>query len=398
MNPVVGIDVSKGNSQGQAFLDRNQPYKKNFRFEHTEEGLQSFLKFLEEIEKVSGMKPAIILEATGHYHQPVIQAIEKQEYLLMVINPLTSQRSKKSHLRKVKTDAIDAFHLGELYYKEEFEPYRRQAVQLLNLKHLTRQHGALTVTYVQTKLQFQAVLDQIFPHYVGVFADLFSNVSLKILQIYSTPQSVMEAGMEPIARLIQEQAKRSESWAKEKAQKIISAVQDSPNSSILYDCHSITLRMLISLLLELQGHLSHLEKEIDALAQERKEYGLLRSIPGIGDKIAATILSEIGEIERFDHPKKLVAFSGIDPSVFASGKFVATSNRITKRGSKRLRKALFLAVVCGIRKSVNQQLREYYDKKRAEGKPYKVTIIACANKLVRWIYAILKHEKPYFAT
>jgi transposase len=398
MNPVVGIDVSKGNSQGQAFLDRNQPYKKSFRFEHTKEGLQSFLKFLEEIEKMSGMKPAVILEATGHYHQPIVQAIEKHEYLLIVINPLTSQRSKKSHLRKVKTVAIDAFHLGELYYKEEFKPYKQQAIQLLNLKHLTRQHAALTATYVQTKLQFQAVLDQIFPHYTSVFGNLFSKVSLKILQTYPTPQLVMEAGMLPIMGLIQEQAKRSESGAKEKAQKIIGAAQDNPDSNITYNCHSITLRMLISLLLELHEHLSNLEREIDVLAQERKEYDLLRSIPGIGDKIAATILSEIGEIERFDHPKKLVAFSGIDPSVYASGKFIATSNRITKRGSKRLRHALFLAVVCGIRKSVNQQLRKYYDKKRAEGKPYKVVIIACANKLVRWIYAILKHEQPYIVT
>jgi transposase len=188
MNPVVGIDVSKGNSQGQAFWDRNQPYKKSFRFEHTEEGLQSFLKFLEEITKVSGVKPAIILEATGHYHQPVIQAIEKQKYLLIVVNPLTSQRTKKSQLRKVKTDEVDAFHLGELYYKEELEPYRQQAIQLLNLRHLTRQHDALTTTYVQTKLQFQAVLDQVFPHYVGVFGDLFSHTSLTILQKYPIPQ------------------------------------------------------------------------------------------------------------------------------------------------------------------------------------------------------------------
>ncbi len=395
MNPVVGIDVSKGNSQCQAFLDRNQPYKKSFRFAHTEEGFQSFLKILQEIEKVSGVRPAIILEATGHYHQPVVQVVEKHEYLLMVVNPLTSQRAKKAHLRKVKTDVIDAFHLGDLYYKEDFEPYKQQAIQLLNLKHLTRQHGALTATYVQTKLQFQAVLDQIFPHYVGAFGNLFSNASLTILLAYPTPQSVMEVGIEPIMRLIQEKAKRSESWAKEKAQKIISAAQCSPNSRVIYDSHFITLHMLISLLLELQEHLSHLEQEIDTLAQERKEYDLLRSVPGIGDKIAATILSEIGGIERFDHAKKLIAYSGIDPSVYASGKFIATSNRITKRGSKRLRRALFLAVQCGIRKSVNQQLKEYYDKKRAEGKAYKVAIIACTNKLVRWIYAILKHERPY---
>jgi transposase len=68
-------------------LDRNQPYKKSFRFAHTEEGLQFFLKFLEEIEKVSGVRPAVILEATGHYHQPVVQVVEEHEYLLMVVNP-----------------------------------------------------------------------------------------------------------------------------------------------------------------------------------------------------------------------------------------------------------------------------------------------------------------------
>jgi len=73
------------------------------------------------------------------------------------------------------------------------------------------------------------------------------------------------------------------------------------------------------------------------LAEEIEEYDLIQSIPGIGHKIAVTILSEIGEVERFDHPKKRVAFAGIDPSVFASGKFTATRNRITKRGSKQLR-------------------------------------------------------------
>jgi transposase len=62
-------------------------------------------------------------------------------------------------------------------------------------------------------------------------------------------------------------------------------------------------------------------------------YKIVQSIPGIGEKIAATIISEIGEIDRFSHPKKLVAFAGVDPSVHSSGKFTATTNRITKRGS-----------------------------------------------------------------
>jgi hypothetical protein len=198
------------------------------------------------------------LEATGHYHhQPVVQVLEKQEYFLMVINPLISQRSKKSHLRKVKSDALDAFHLGELYYREEFEPYRQLAIQLLNLKHLTRQHGALTATYVQTKLQFQAVLGQVILHYVAVFGDLLSYVSFSILQRYPTPSLVMEAETSAITKLIQEQAKRSESWIKEKVEKIRSAAQNSPMSRVVYHGHLLSLPILISLLLELQEQLSH---------------------------------------------------------------------------------------------------------------------------------------------
>lgn len=164
--------------------------------------------------------------------------------------------------------------------------------------------------------------------------------------------------------------------------------------------------MYINMLLEYQKHLSAFQTEIDALAKELIEYKIIQSIPGIGEKIAATIISEIGEIDRFNHPKKLVAFAGIDPSIFESGRFKGTVNRITKRESSRLRRALYLAVKCAIRdcrkkkttKDIiprNKRLREFYDKKREEGKPYKVAVIACANKLLQWIYALLKSNSPF---
>lgn len=102
----------------------------------------------------------------------------------------------------------------------------------------------------------------------------------------------------------------------------------------------------------------------------------------------------------------MVAFAGVDPSVFESGKFRATKNRITKRGSSRLRHALYMTVRCAIRdcrKSKtsdeiiprNKKLREFYDKKREEGKPFKVAVIACVNKLLHWIFALLKSKTTF---
>ena len=82
MNPVVGLDVAKGESQVQAFLDKGKPYRKSFSIQHNLEGLKRFLDFLQEIEKAAGgYQPSVVLESTGHYHTPVIQFLEEQNYV-----------------------------------------------------------------------------------------------------------------------------------------------------------------------------------------------------------------------------------------------------------------------------------------------------------------------------
>jgi transposase len=182
MNPVVVLDVSKGESQVQAFLDKGKPYGKSFTVSHTIEELTTLLHFLEGVEKEAKVKPTVILEPTGHYHTPVIQFLEEQNFLYILVNPLLSYNAKKSSLRKVKTDEIDAFHLCELFYKEELEPYKKRGILLLNLRNLTRQHETLTGLYVQAKLQFHAILDQLFPEYKGVFGDMYSKVSLNSIK------------------------------------------------------------------------------------------------------------------------------------------------------------------------------------------------------------------------
>ena len=407
MNPVVGLDIAKGESQVQAFLDKKTPFKRSFKITHTVEGFGQLLQFLQEIEDITNIKPVIIMESTGHYHSPVMQFLDNLRYLYIVINPLISYRAKSSSLRKVKTDVIDAYHLCELYYKEELEPYKKRGVQLLNLRNLTRQHDHLTGISSQAKLHFLAILDQVFPEYRGVFGDLYSNVSLLTLLEFPTSEAILIAGEEQLSKRIASLCtSRSKRWANEKAIRLIAAAEKNPFQVNLYNSLIISLEMHIKMVLQYKEHLSNLKAEIDVLVKEIEEYNIIQSIPGIGEKIAATIISEIGEIDRFDNPKKLVAFNGTDPSVYESGKFTGTKNRITKRGSSRLRHALFMAVRCAIRDTRksktsdeiiprNKRLRQFYDKKREEGKPFRVTVIACVNKLLHWIYALLKSNTTF---
>jgi transposase len=314
------------------------------------------------------------------------------------VNPVVSYETKKSSLRKVKSDPADARHLCELYYKEDLETFHRKNVQTMNLRNLSRQHDSLTRNYVQLKLQFQTILDKVFPEYKGVFGNLYSPISLKTLLLYPTSDIVLNTAADEIAKMMHSLGgKRSYEWFLDKAKRLKEAAERNPFKKTLYQSHLLTLKMYIQMLLQQKEFLSTLEQEIDELAMEFEEYEILRSIPGIGCKIAATLISEIGEIKQFSHPKKLVAYAGIDPRIFQSGKFKATINRITKRGSSKLRQALYTAVQCGLTNNRNTKLREFYDKKRSEGKPHKVAIIACANKLLHWIYAILKHKEPFKA-
>lgn len=392
MQPVVGIDVAKGVSVIQAFIGREEPYGRMEKLQHGEEGFEQLGELLGMLKHKSGVEPVVVLEATGHYHRSLTGYLKRSGWTHYIVNPLQAKRSKSTQLRKVKTDAADAWHLAEMYYRGDVKAHREWEETYTELQHLTRQHEFVTAMYVQAKLNSRALLEQVFPEFIGLFHNLYATTSLKVLE------RCLENKIEDVGDLIGECVGKSHSkgWITEKTKRLKELMlgwktQERSQSQ------SIALTSMVSLLLEFDKQLNHLEKQMEELAEELPEVELVKSIPGVGNKLAAAIVAELGDASQFKDAKQLVAYAGLDPGIYSSGKFTATSNRITKRGSKRLRRALYLAVQCGIRRSVNRRISDYYDKKRKEGKPYKVVVIACANKLLHHIYAILSKSEPYKA-
>ena len=119
----------------------------------------------------------------------------------------------------------------------------------------------------------------------------------------------------------------------------------------------------------------------------------LTSIPGLGSVLAATSLAAIGDVARFPRREALVAYAGLDPSVFESGAFHGRRQHISKRGSPYLRRALYLAAHSAHRR--NPDLATYLERKLAEGKSYKAAVVALAHKLLARIYTVLKEGRPY---
>ncbi len=119
----------------------------------------------------------------------------------------------------------------------------------------------------------------------------------------------------------------------------------------------------------------------------------ITTIPGMGTRMGAMILAEIGDFAKFDSPDKILAFAGLSPSTYQSGKMDNSHSHMEKRGSRYLRFALFNAAkyVC----IWDPIFAAYLAKKRAEGKHYNVAISHAAKKLVRLIYAMQKSGEGY---
>ena len=154
-------------------------------------------------------------------------------------------------------------------------------------------------------------------------------------------------------------------------------------------------RAIESVIKHLELQLKKVEAKLSVLSQEHYSdaVALLETIPSIGKKTAEQILIHTGGLSRFTDPKHLIAFAGLDPSAKESGSSVHGQSCITKRGNKRLRKALYMASLSA--KKCNISCKLLFDRLVANGKKKKQALIAVCNKLLRQALAIVKSKKAY---
>ncbi len=398
MNPILSIDVSKSNSYAAAFLANSKPFTKPFKFKHSPSELNSLLSLLCEMENKTGACPSVVLEATGNYSKPIASYFMNHGYDVVILNPLHTHELKKKTIRKVKTDPVDANRIAKVYYFNDFLPTKLPDSIVANLRNLCRNYEGFNILYTEAVLRFRSILDMAFPNYDKLFSSVCSKVSLNFLSSFKTPQDVLNANFNDLVGSLKVRS-RTRSWSEEKAKLIVEAAKESLPDNTSQQSNIYTIDKYVKLITHIKNLLADVRDQMIKQAKLSPYYELLLSIPGVGEMTASTILSEIGDVTRFTTVKQLIAYAGIDPSVYQSGNFKASNNKISKRGSTYLRKALYQATCTGIYKRssgyANPLLRAYYDKKISEGKPSKVAIVATSNKLLRIIYGILKSNKPF---
>jgi transposase len=388
----LGIDIGKNKHVASMIGDDGKPVFRSFSFPNTTEGGESLLAKLSTCN-IPPQCLEIGLEATGHYWLTVYSYLHDRGYAVHVINPIQTDGWRKGvEIRRRKTDTIDSVLIAELVRYGDFMEARLPDEAVLALKQLTRFRSFLVDSISDLKRKTICVLDQVFPEYESVFTDVFGKTSKEILLQFSTPADLETVTADSLAELLATLSRKK--LGRETADKLSAAATRSFGVTFCRDSFSFQLRMLIEQIKYIESQVDDTESEIDRIMSELDSP--IMSIPGIGKVTGAVILGEIGDIERFDNPAKLVAFAGIDATVRQSGEFEGTDSHMSKRGSPYLRRALYqAALVASTGRNPDPILSAFYLKKRAEGKHHSTCVGAVSRKLCYIIYTILKENRPF---
>lgn len=384
---IVGIDIGKNHHEASIVSPEGKQIGRSLRFATTHKGADSLMSF---IFKNIGNSPCVFgMEATVHYWYPIYSFLKAKGYTIYVINPIQSDSLRKMYIRQTKNDSIDSFLIAEVIRFGQFGTTSMADENILAMRQLCRYRDSVISSRTEIKLRIGTIMEQIFPEYEKQFSSLWVSTSMGILEKYLTPENIENAPIDELFEIIKD--KSHNRLTRAKAISIKDAAADTFGIKIAQDAFSFQLKQLID-------RMNFLDKQIEALDCQILEYYekfdcYLHTIPGIGMIAAATILAEIGDINRFKSSSALVAFAGIDPTVRQSGEFSSTHNHMSKRGSPYLRHAIFLAATtCSFH---NIPLNAYYKKKREQGKHHLTATGAVARKLTTVIYAVLRDGKPY---
>jgi transposase len=258
-------------------------------------------------ERITG-----VVEATGRYHYPLLDAAVAVGFACKVYNPILTKQGIKASVRGKKTDKTDAVLIARLGARGEGNVYTPEP-------------------YMTTKLQVR------------------SYAKLRQLEWNLRQHTEHLAAMD-----------------EEAMTERVQAVFDNVNKAIR--------EAQVELYRELRSSAAG-----DIFRQ-------LQTIPGVGPFVAACLIGEIQDMVRFKRPERLVAYVGLDPKIRQSGHSLNSTGRLTKRGSPHARRALFIAA--NVARQHDPHCKSLYERKRSEGKTYKVAVCAVARKLLTIIRAV----------
>ncbi len=383
-----GIDIAKYKHEASVIDTNGKALLDSISFANDKQGCEKILAAFEKFE-ISPDHVIIGMEATGHYWLSVYTFFIELGYTVKVINPIQSEAFRKMYIRQTKNDSKDSYIIAQIMRFGEYSATSLSDENIIALRQLSRYRLALVDACGDCKRRVITLLDQVFPEYEKLFSDTFGSSSVELLLNCPTPEDLLAISTRKLTNILNKASHGR--FGKEKAEELKAAAKGTFGIAFAKDAFSFQIKQLMQQIIFLESQLADLEEQISKLLHETNQY--ITTISGIGDVLGAIIVSEIGDINRFERPNQLVAFAGLDVTVKQSGEFSGTKNKISKRGSPYLRRAIWLAAQRAA--FCDPILSEYYQSLRTRGKHHLTAVGGVARKLCNIIFVILKENRPY---
>ena len=385
----AGIDVAMDKHDCVVLDSDGNCVVEVFTFENSSEGF----KILRKVLKSCSKKPENIkvgLEATGHYSDNLLAFLNSIGYAPVLFNPLHTNLFRKGQsLRKTKTDHVDAHTIATMLRTEDLKSYSQPSYHLSELKSLTRYRSTLVFDCSRRKISLARLCQILFPELKTLVPSLHMSSVYALLSELPSADKIAKCNLTHLTALLSFASKGH--YGREKAVEL----RDHARTSIGIKSvvKELELQQTIELIKLLQQQIEAVEEEINELMDGIDSP--ITSIPGVANRMAAVIIAETNNFKDFERAEQVLAFAGLDPSVYQSGQLTSTHSKMVKRGSKYLRYAIFNAAkyVC----HWDPTFRAYLAKKRAEGKPYNVAVSHAAKKLTRVMFHLVKTNKEFIS-
>lgn len=345
-----------------------------------------FLRLKSSSEDFSNIK--VGLEATGHYSNNLLEFLISKGLTTIVINPLHTNLYRKGlSLRKTKTDKVDAHSIVTMLRTEYLKPYSQTSYHVRELKSLTRYRFSLVQDLAQLKSSFARLCIILFPELETLVSSLHLTSVYALLAELPTAKAVSQCHLTRLKNILSSASKGH--YSDDKATLIRETARTSIGSHS--DVKALELQQTIQRIRLLEEQIQQVEAKINPIVDTL--HSPIMTVPGISYRMAAIIIAETENFTNFDKAEQVLAYAGLEPSVYQSGQLTSTHAKMVKRGSKYLRYAVFNATkyVC----RWDPHFNNYLAKKRGEGKAYNVAVSHAAKKLMRVLFHLVKSNQTF---
>lgn len=399
---TVGIDLAIRGIQVAQIFDDGQPVGKPLRFKLTAPDLERFVAAV--IDGVpAGVPIQAIMEPTGMAWFPVACWLEQAGVEVIRVKGQRVKALRRYLSEHTKTDLADANVLGAMpnFGARHFDPVHIPSPAHHALQRLTKQRHRYQELICASRRRLLDLIRWAFPALEPVLPDTITRLTLAILSVYFDPHKVLKARRDTLRRFLRDNASGNHPHSGPFIETLITSLKGAARDTLGLHAERVDFGMLqlevhqeVALLKTLLEHVAELEAQSQAIYRELQPSDALRTIPGIGPTLAPLLVGVLAEPKRFHNQRHIRGFCGLFPATSASAGIERPRQRITKGGSDRIKRALYLAA--DVARKIDPDMAAVYWRLMVhKGHHHKQALCAVANRLVNRVYRVLKTGQPY---